>query len=94
MVIKIFQTSLILVWNLRLAKSFFSSQTKLELIWNFYAFLGVIFLNQAAFGLERTLNGCSCRATTPFSEIREQAIVQQPSAQPRQKQDHEFPKML
>ena len=32
-VVKIFQTNLNLVWNLRLAKSFFSFQTKLELFW-------------------------------------------------------------
>ena len=33
MIIKILQTNLNMVWNLRLAKSFFSFQTKLELVW-------------------------------------------------------------
>ena len=54
MVIKIFQTNLNLVWNLRLAKSifFFPNQTGLGLE-NRMQFLGVTFPNQTGFGLEK-----------------------------------------
>ena len=54
MVIKIFQTNLNLVWNLRLAKSisFFPNQTGIGSE-NPTHFLGVTFPNQSVFGLER-----------------------------------------
>ena len=54
MVIKIFQTNLNLVWNLRLAKSifFFPNQTGIGLE-NCTQFLGVTFPNQTGFGLEK-----------------------------------------
>ena len=54
MVIKIFQTNLKLVWNLRLAKSifFFPNQTGIGLE-NCMQFLGVTFPNQTGFGLEK-----------------------------------------
>ena len=53
MVIKIFQTNLNLVWNLRLAKSifFFPNQTGIGLE-NRMQFLGVTFPNHTGFGLE------------------------------------------
>ena len=54
MVIKIFQTNLHLVWNLRLTKSifFFPNQTGIGLE-NPTHFLGVSFPNQTGFGLEK-----------------------------------------
>ena len=54
MVIKIFQTNLNLVWNLRLAKPkfFFPNQTGVGLE-NFTYFLGASFPNQTGFGLEK-----------------------------------------
>ena len=54
MVIKIFQTNLNLVWNLRLAKSIliFPNQTGIGLE-NRTQFLGVTFPNQTGFGLEK-----------------------------------------
>ena len=54
MVIKIFQTNLNLVWNLRLAKSifFFPNQTGIGLE-NRTQFLGVTFPNQTGIGLEK-----------------------------------------
>ena len=54
MVIKIFQTNLNLVWNLRLTKSifFFPNQTGIGLE-NRTQFLGVTFPNQTGFGLEK-----------------------------------------
>ena len=53
MVIKIFQTNMNLVWNLRLAKSnFFPNQTGIGLE-NPTHFLGVAFPNKAGFGLEK-----------------------------------------
>ena len=54
MVIKIFQTNLNLVWNLRLAKLvfFFPNQTGIGLE-NRTQFLGVTFPNQTGFGLEK-----------------------------------------
>ena len=54
MVIKIFQTNLILLLNLRLAKSFFffPNQTGIGLE-NLMQFLGVTFPNQTGFGLEK-----------------------------------------
>ena len=53
MVIKIFQTNLNLVWNLRLSKSifFFPNQTGIGL--ENLKFLGVTFPNQTGFGLEK-----------------------------------------
>ena len=54
MVIKIFQTNLHLVWNLRLTKSifFFPNQTGIGLE-NPTRFFGVTFQNQIGFGLEK-----------------------------------------
>ena len=54
MVIKIFQTNLNLVWNLRLAKSsfIFPNQTGIGLE-NRKQFFGVTFPNQTGFGLEK-----------------------------------------
>ena len=54
MVIKIFQTNLNLLWNMRLAKSifFFPNQTGIGLE-NPTHFLGVTFPNQTGFGLEK-----------------------------------------
>ena len=54
MVSKIFQTNLNLVWNLRLAKSFFlfPNQTGIGLE-NHTQFLGVTFPNQTRFVLEK-----------------------------------------
>ena len=54
MVIKIFQTNLNLVWNLRLAKYqfFIPNQTGIGLENPTY-FLGVSFPNQTVFGLEK-----------------------------------------
>ena len=54
MFIKLFQTNLNLVWNLRLAKSifFFPNQTGIGLE-NRTQFLGVTFPNQTGFGLEK-----------------------------------------
>ena len=54
MVIKIFQTNLNLVWNLRLAKSvlIFPNQIGIGLE-NRTQFLGATFPNQAGFGLEK-----------------------------------------
>ena len=70
MVIKIFQTNLNLVWNLRLAKSifFFPNQTGIGLE-NRTQFLGVTFPNQTGFGLEKDteLNV----AALPVSKLKE-----------------------
>ena len=54
MVIKIFQTDLNLVWNLRLAKSifFFPNQIGIGLE-NRNQFFGVTFPNQGGFGSEK-----------------------------------------
>ena len=54
MVIKIFQSNLNLVWNMRLAKSifFFPNQTGTGLE-NCMQYLGVTFKNQSGFGLEK-----------------------------------------
>ena len=54
MVIKIFQTNLTLVWNLRIAKSFFffPNQTAIGLD-NPTHFLGVTFPNKTGFDLEK-----------------------------------------
>ena len=53
-VIKIFQTNLNLVWNLRPAMSFFFFPNQTEIgLENRTQFLGVTFPNQIGFGLEK-----------------------------------------